>query len=422
MNREKFLYSRKIDKDEILNTQELLLSRPIDYFDIDGFESELLHLRDQQSVDAVMDVGKIEGVIKSRIEGKYKFLIECLNRVGLETKKYFYSCAYKSDSAFVEEIKRSAKSDSDGNEDLEDIFFELSLLESISNNTMPVEVFIGILKDYKEMLVYLNTELQAQSENIKRAFVDRFISKINPLLTDPKSESELADLLRDTVIIIQDPFSTSNLGSHQSGSMLVRINADAIFGSKNTGDAMHVATHEFLHAITSGAVFERISFRHVSTTVTSQRSGLQIRGVENQRFMWLNEAVTESLTQLCTEENHSIFEEYIKLMNLLLNKGKKKIGLNVLADAYFDSRYGDEKGFWRFMLSQIRESYDHDPQFLVKLDIAVTEGGIFGAVDFMENWDTENPKDIVLEDIRDADDRIKREKIDEILGGYKDSN
>lgn len=219
----------------------------------------------------------------------------------------------------------------------------------------------------------------------------------------------------------QNPFfSPGVVGSHIPHAGIISLSCSALFDIENDqlkAGILHLVTHECLHAITAGKVVEHNRTRTLQGKTTNIKSvGTQWSGLSaktsdsfNPRFSWLNEALTEWISATSLQVPVDGYVEEIELMELLLHKGKKMIEIRTLANAYFESKglesdtlFENKDGkhtYWNTFRDAIRESFDHDPQFLIKLDIMVQNEGTGKAIEFLQNWDPEKPAAIDIKKI-----------------------
>jgi hypothetical protein len=217
--------------------------------------------------------------------------------------------------------------------------------------------------------------------------------------------------IRDTLKIDQA------VGTHDGSNNTIDLDQstmeDYFMNGELSPKSLNLITHEVLHAISSGQIvihhlISKYKDGGMNWTDSSypqpQWSGLKTNGFNVSRFTWLNEAVTENLSAHAVETKPSAYPDERKLLELLMTKGKKVIDKKVLTNAYFERRgyqANDNEGqkFWNLMRQEIRESYDHDPQFLIKLDILIQNKGIEEAIKLLENWNPNDPKYIDIAEI-----------------------
>ena len=167
-----------------------------------------------------------------------------------------------------------------------------------------------------------------------------------------------------------------------------------------------IINHEALHAASGRTVLKEAAtlggaedsfFESYSHT----RSGLNYEGpsLENGRFVWLNEGITQTLTmeglasikraesmifrRKAEKPESNVYKSEVELVALLLTSGKKDIPFKIFVQAYFED-YEPERGDeaipkWKALQQAITESYG--PNFLVSLDKRIQKEGVQAAID-----------------------------------------
>jgi|GEM_PF-3657204 len=321
---------------------------------------------------------------------------------------FIWRIIYASNDPFVQSIRdKSATSYSGLSQVVVEQFFRTDVVETLRNGNMPLDLWISFLVEYKELLLKNNDQVEQLNPSIKIFLRERFLDRINPVLSCKIKEEEIGKLLEETNFVVKDPlFDLASVGSHKPSVRTVRLSLSTLLGNGAENNT-HIMAHEFLHVASTGQVVARTSHtKGLSpyTTTHSQWSGLSAKGFDEEKFTWLNEAVTEVLAAIMVDCEPVTYLSYIKLMNLLLTKGKKQISFETLANAYFEKKgykapEEDKHEFWKFLMREIRESYDHDKQFLVKLSLMVEKMGTDSAIEFLETWNPENPSKIDMKSL-----------------------
>lgn len=102
------------------------------------------------------------------------------------------------------------------------------------------------------------------------------------------------------------------------------------------------------------------------------------------RFRWLNEAVTEDITQeMMSNAGYSTYHQERELLRLLQTSGAFEISNEVIRKAYFENfdtnlPAGRRIPHWKHLQKQLKEAYGEP--ILVKLDNIVRDQGIQTAI------------------------------------------
>ncbi|MES2087898.1 MAG: hypothetical protein V4467_02805 [Patescibacteria group bacterium] len=416
MEREPTFTSELVDRETLLQEQEKRAQKAVDVFDVGWIEKQIVAC-EEDTKTFPEHAGLNERYIAKLITDGQNFLLKQEAEFPWNAT-YFWRVALQSNDPYFAGVREQFT----GKKATFQEFIE-KIKEDLTARTVPQNSWIAGLAEYKNFLVEHNTKLQEITPSIRTYIAKNFISKINPQLDNPKSEEELAARLEEIQLQIRDPLNSSELiGSHNGAentiglSLQVLLSEDAEGGKGLSKEALALIAHEAIHALSSGQIVRHTSSRKYEDgmisrdTITSpQWAGLKVAGFAVSRFTWLNEAVTETLGAELVGVAPSGYPEERKLLGLLLVKGKKKLDMRTFVNAYFEKKgyQADESTgvvFWNRMREEIRESFDHDPQFLVKLDILVQNKGVGAAIALLENWDVTNPALINVKEVEKKDE------------------
>lgn len=288
-----------------------------------------------------------------------------------------------------------------------EVYYE-SFITALKDKTINKEEWISFLRAYKEYLEKENEWLQENQERLIENFVSRFEKKINPLLSQPVSIEDIRRVLKNNTIRIADNLNSGPDGMHNfSGIMYIGLtNLVTLERLEEDLDLIldQVFNHEALHAISSGQAVQRNRFDgeeidengdhtiYWSAADDSEWSGLQLREFNGKKFIWLNEAITESLAALTVEGEPIAYLEEIELFNLICEKGN--IDPQLFYDTYFEKKgrlrdKNSDRNFWNELIKRLNEAFPMgNKKFLVCLDDIVREEGIERGLEFVlnEEW------------------------------------
>ena len=407
--------STLLDEEAIREDQRKRSEEPIDRFDVDSLEENVEFYKRNGFVP---DDKRLE-YMKNTIGNAYDSFLGIGNIFSPRRTFAFWNILYNSKDQYFSAIRAEAEArreEQDGGFAL----VKRRVVDALVDRSLPIESWIFVLKEYKKMLEGYNQYVQEIAPEMRRFVAQKFIERINPQIEKPRNEEDLMSILNAVNFQIRDPLiSVGTIGSYTGADKTIDLDLSIILDMAKEGGVskktLNVISHESLHAITSGKVL-----RHEKTLTFNegpnwkegvtrpQWSGLEVSGYRTDRFEWLNEAITETLSSYMVEIEPVEYPQERKLVDLLLVKGRKKIDKKLLINAYFEKKgyEADEKEgqkFWNQFRREIQESYDHDKQFLVKLDILIQHKGIMAAIELLDSWKPENPQQIDIKTVEKED-------------------
>lgn len=331
------------------------------------------------------------------------------------TEFLFNTIQFSTDIPEIAEIwERIQYTPSGHGESIKDKIIKNLASEMVADK-FPTQAWLEILDRYKSQLYEMREWLKSNENEIKQRFIDRFLTHINLKLKFPKTEAELQDKLKATKFLVADPLGVdkNDEASNSSGFNLItyknlnRLNQVMLSEDKKSLEEFDATMmHELLHVVsdTDGIMYIKTKHRtnsigglhtETSTTYSSQWSGVAAKFHSTQKFVWLNEALTERQAAELTERNPVVYPREILLLELISIKGNISIDFEYFRNAYFEkkSSRGGERSLesWKDLISQIREAYPHDISFLVRMDAYISKHGIDKAIELMQRWDNKNP-------------------------------
>src|SRR3989344_2863573 len=255
-----------------------------------------------------------------------------------------------------------------------------TLWEALEEGFISNELYELMLRIHKEnfekKLEKFNQKLPEYLSNIR----GRVESKINEGVL-PITLEHFDHIVSETTFSIRDGLEASF--EETNGKYLIDLGKIYIAEFLETDEAIEdTLTHELMHALggrtilgthTSVAGYKIEDFNH-------QRSGLFFGDKKNQKswqLQWLNEALTETLTDLVIGKSRKNYANEKKLLNLLQSRGGHKIDMQAFINAYFENysmSHPDRVPAWKELIHQINESYT--PGFLLALDTYIKENSL----------------------------------------------
>lgn len=255
-----------------------------------------------------------------------------------------------------------------------------------------------------------NVVNDALFEKILRNHRDQFLEKTSQFLeTKQKMREDFAVALAKTVeqhgisldkdtiekrlesvkIMMVDGMS-GLISTHTRGANYPSLRIVYINSMLRDEDVRHTLYHELMHEV-SGSTFEDIGADKQVSRLAVRKFGLYRFDQDNrmygrEKYRWLNEAVTESLTYELLQPDEPTYTTEVLLFGELL---KKSISPNILYDAYFENGKGtineQGKSKWQQFIDTI--DFEYTPGFLDRLDEYVSERGLGAALKAMhEDW------------------------------------
>lgn len=215
---------------------------------------------------------------------------------------------------------------------------------------------------------------------------DRFVERIDRLKKKgllPISREKIEDAFERMHVELGDEDAHEASGTYGYNKFVITL-ATRLFDEYRSIDLMlgspeieRTYTHELFHALSAKLVMkdedDRMRVRRVGfKMVVSEKEG-------GERFRWLNEAMTEYLSDESFGGVSDVYAQEKVLLNYLMEGGKKPIPRELFANAYFeDHEPGDGATqtipHWRILRAALNESFG--PTFLVDLDKAIQKHGI----------------------------------------------
>ena len=138
---------------------------------------------------------------------------------------FIWRIIYASNDPFVQSIRdKSATSYSGLSQVVVEQFFRTDVVETLRNGNMPLDLWISFLVEYKELLLKNNDQVEQLNPSIKIFLRERFLDRINPVLSCKIKEEEIGKLLEETNFVVKDPlFDLASVGSHKPSVRTVRL-------------------------------------------------------------------------------------------------------------------------------------------------------------------------------------------------------
>lgn len=272
---------------------------------------------------------------------------------------------------------------------------EHQLLNSVMQ--IPDGPYLEMLLVHAEKFAEKNERLLGESPRLKYEFIERVsgLIRTGQLPLDPGRVRERLDRVS---VLIGD--SLVHELPEILGGFAPEKNALYISGEAPEDWWEEIYTHEAFHAL-AGRTNAFYQFKDAeyggadpmgrqTSLAMPHRNGLRITMGFKDRFVWLNEAITQTLTLKVLGKKSGIgYEDYIRLFEDLRTKGKKTIPLKVFLHAYsenFDTVAEKAAPGWRELSVAAAEAYDSG--FLVRLDEFVKSQGAEAAQQTLRaDWD-----------------------------------
>lgn len=248
---------------------------------------------------------------------------------------------------------------------------------------IPDDVFVMFLKIYGERIKGKLAGLEESAHGSKPQIDQKIVQFLSPFGLDPTVTSAR---LQKLGVTFKDPLwesDTQRISGYKEGSRDVVISA-------SSGDWEADYIHEALHYLSGKTILlengQSVDYQRMGLAINSRQQG-------DDRFVWLNEAVTEPLSKSILQRESKDGTSYTKeqgLLDLLLIKGSSLIDRNMVIQAYFenydaDKPYGERIPQWKAFNSAVNSAYS--PGFLTRLDKYVQEFGVDKATKQLQtNW------------------------------------
>jgi len=271
-----------------------------------------------------------------------------------------------------------------------------------NGNPNSMNEFVSVLKDYAIEADRLYLKAKKEVKVYRKEFIAEAKALLNNLgnYDIKKVEHIVNNIQVDFYVPILD---STYKGSYSNNHSIDLSIDSALYPS----ELRSILFHELLHSLSPD--FERVfdigEDSGFKEGISQQITGLSMSGLDVDRFVWLNEAVTESLAVEMAYGSSGGPAGYVKnidLLGLFLKKKKLDSNLNfdLIAKTYFrylkkrddtDETPVDE---WRNFSKEFDKAFG--PRFLVKLDRFIEKEGIEKALEVVGKWKVGRP---MLEDL-----------------------
>ncbi len=279
--------------------------------------------------------------------------------------------------------------------------FSLSIFDSITRKKDLRDEILNFTKEIDNRQLELFLTLKEKTLEFRDEFKKDILSFLQNLDEDQYDLKRVCDLIDDVDVRFYstDIENITNTLAYSHSAHFVVFYLENYFNSLDNFKITFY--HEFLHVLTND-YNNIISYKDKSNNVSNkgnQSSGVMFSGLSNSRFIWLNEAVTESLAlKLNNTENSKSYQKERKLLEILSIKKIKgtEFDLNILTKIYFRHlkiRQDDETTTvdeWREFSKEIDQAFG--PRFLVKLDLFIEKNGIKNTLKIISSWPDGQPQ------------------------------
>jgi hypothetical protein len=263
--------------------------------------------------------------------------------------------------------------------------------ESLPDNLLCLMVELHS-KEFSKKQEIFEVTLRKELEKLKSRF-----SKLFKLKRFPLTEDWYDKRIKEITFSLADPVSVEmeNLaGAYDADQDQVFISADLTKEKRP-----NTLTHETMHALSGMTVLlqkEVLSEEDAELGITEgvtimeyQRVGTRFQSPDTERFRWLNEAITESLTlKAHGQKEGSIYKSEREVLELILKGGTKKVKDEMIYRAYFENFDPNREQHipaWKTFYREVNESFE--PGFLLSLDKAIEKHGLVKTLEvFRANW------------------------------------
>lgn len=248
------------------------------------------------------------------------------------------------------------------------------LTYAFENNLLDNELWLEIVRNHKTKFLEKSKEFD---ENIKPEFQADFLASITDLSYRgilPLSIGRITKTLEMITVKLDDAIEHSfdeKNGSYDSEQNL------ALIGSRNfryKKILYKIYVHEIMHALSGKTVRVEVEGDYESM-LKPDRVGLRIIN----KFRWLNEAITESVTQLMYDKGGDSYVNERKLLDYIIQKSG--VPLQDFYNAYFEHYNPEEKDTdngaisnWKKLNQKLNSTLGE--RFLVHLDDEIKRAGI----------------------------------------------
>lgn len=274
--------------------------------------------------------------------------------------------------------------------DFEKLFFDV---KGVPDKVLE-QMIVAHVQRFEIQLKSFDGGVQTWESQFKERITEKIDSGAYPL-----SAEILARRLQNTKVVLGDALRddlTSDRGglfNPETETVLIAQQGLRKYGEK-------IYTHEMFHALSGRTIVEKkLEFMSERIGIShTQRIGLDFLEGRIGRLRWLDEALTEFLTQDLLSQSDNTYAQERELFGLLQRQGKIPIPQHLFLGAYFENYdpalpHGERIPAWKRLYGVVNDAYS--PGFLVRLDDYVKAHGIKGAIKIMkDDWheiETDHP-------------------------------
>jgi hypothetical protein len=268
---------------------------------------------------------------------------------------------------------------------------KIQYLKSLISNGEPDEVNDERLKNFLKYHIDEQMVTYRESEARITDWQERFLARLPADVDREMVKRRIAE----TRVVFFDEISalTSWHSQDAGGTFDDRTSIARVDLTESPINQEKIYTHEMLHALSGRSIVFHPETLTDRQTIINQRVGFRITpytksGIVSHRgknrFRWLDEAVTEDITQeMMANAGYSTYHQERELMRLLQTSGKFTIDSDVIRKAYFENLdaampAGGRLPYWKALQKRLKEAYDEP--ILVKIDNIVNEQGMHAAI------------------------------------------
>jgi hypothetical protein len=249
---------------------------------------------------------------------------------------------------------------------------------------LPKSLWIDIMAAHAHRFEKAAEELGPKLEELSRRIGKKVIETEAHFVDAERCET----ILRDTPTVLVDGLAPDieSIGGYYDFVRGYVGFSETVARLPNV-DVAQVLAHEYLHAFSG-----RTKVRAMPTNKPEEagtftiRFGLQFEGTHGNIFTWLNEAVTEYITDEVIPPAEGIetnYQEYRSILDFLLHGGTEPISFDLFKRAYFEDYDPDARpnaiSAWKELQAAI--DHAHGPGYLVKVDKLIKEKGATAALE-----------------------------------------
>lgn len=236
------------------------------------------------------------------------------------------------------------------------------LPDFISPDLITDAAFIKMLEAHQKSFEKRSNEIMGRIPELRKSFAS-YIKEFVLSQGIDMPQDLIDERISDTPVVIVDSLLSARddyVGAHSRGIISL---SSAISDQR----LIKTFTHEMLHALGGKLVLENGQGGDFKVL----REGLRFNG---KRFRWLEEAVTESLTDKIRPGDHPTYENERRILEIIRTYGKSEIPESVFYNAFFenyDPSLPVEQRIpnWKKLWASVNEAFE--PGFLVHVDEAM---------------------------------------------------